>query len=118
MKTAKIILGGAEYEIAPLGSLQVAEFFDEKVSTQVQILTKSVRNIVRSLQNSNSPLVDGLEEETAIKKIFSIANDGLTSFSEIDAAFGVLLDVSGLRKKTEGEATATESISSESSAAS
>ena len=117
MKIASITLGGAMYSIAPLKSLQVAELFDsmtDAAETKVATFTRSLRTVARSIQNvkGQSSGIDSLSEDDAIDLINDTAE-----WQEVDGAFGAVLDLSGLRKKAEGEATAAGSISSESSVA-
>lgn len=124
MKTAKITLGGAEYEIARLKSLQVAEFFDAIPSdtaseTKTSQFTRSLRTIALALGNAKSALLEGLnlnDDEGINRAIAKI--DDLAEWEEIDPAFIKVLDLSGLRKRAEGESQATESTLSESSVAS
>lgn len=115
-----IILGGAEYKVAPLRSLQVAEFYDAidaaaDGETKVATITRSLRTIARSMRNENDTAFPSDEDEnTAISRI-----DALALFAEIDPAFGIVLEISGLKKAAAGEAQAAdESTSSASSAAS
>lgn len=115
--TNTITLGGNAHNVAPLKALQVAEFYDaieaSENETKVQTITRSLRTVARSLRNAGSPLVEGLDEAQAIAKI-----DDVADWTEVDAAFGKVLEISGLKKAPQGEAPAAESTSNESSAAS
>jgi hypothetical protein len=113
-----VTLGGAEYSIAPLKALQVAAFFDELETgkdgeTKVKVFTRSIRVIAQSLANAKDPVVSSLSESDAMEAVNNTA-----TFEEITPAFLAVLDVSGLKKGTTGEATAAESTGNESSAAS
>lgn len=115
-----IVLGGAQRQIAPLKSLQVAAFYDaiddaKEGETKVKTFTRSLRIIGLALKNGKDQLVEGLDEEQTIAKI-----DETAAWKEVDEAFGKVLEISGLRKSDDaaGEAPAAESISNASSAAS
>lgn len=114
-----VTLGGNTYIVAPLRSLQVAELYDgidkSEGETKVATITRSLKAIARCLQNAKvGDFTSNLSEEAAIAKV-----DEISTFDEVNAAFKVVLEVSGLAKSEPGEPKAVEgSTSSASSAAS
>lgn len=108
--TAVITIGGAQHNARPLKPLQAAAFLDEinaakAGETKVELFTRSLRTIARSLRNANDALVEGLNEDGAIRKI-----DEVVEWREVDVAFGTVLDISGLTApKVPTEPSASES---------
>jgi hypothetical protein len=119
MANRSITLGGETRLVAPLKSLQTAEFLDAVAAapeneSKVSSWTRAIRTLARSMMNGGDPLVSGLSEDDAIQKI----NDTAITFNEIDPAFAAVIELSGMKRATAGEAPAAESTSSASSAAS
>lgn len=115
MATVTVNAGGQVLTLAPLKSRQVAAFFDanDPSAKQSAVVDLSLRVIAQALQNANDPFTQGLSVEQIAEKV-----DGEFAWREVNDTFVVVLDVTGLRKASEGEAPAAEdSTSSESTAA-
>lgn len=116
MATVKV--GESDLNLAPLKSLQVAEFMDDATSGNPQsassVIRRSLRVVAQSLANGGSPQAEKIDDAIA-------ALNEKIAYTDLDPAFREVMKITGISleaKSPEGEAPAAESTTGESSAAS